>query len=318
MIGAIGSGPGASVLSPASPFSAAISGLFDLTFWISLAILVAVATAITWFIVRFRHRPGAPPPPQIHGHPSAELVLTGVPLLIVAVVFAVSLHAMTTADPATDGRTPEIVVIGHQWWWEVRYPGSGVVTANEIHIPAGRPVLVELRSADVIHDFWVPELARKIDMTPGAPRRIWLSADSAGIFGGACAEFCGTEHAWMRIRVVADSAAAFQRWLASNAQPQPAAPSDSLVARGRAVFATRSCGACHTGPDGDGGGTDAGPDLAHLRLRATLGAGALDNTPANLVRWIADPDAVKPGVLMPKVDLSSGDLAALVAYLERP
>lgn len=277
-----------------------------------------MAGSITWFVARYRHQPGAPPPPQIHGHPRAELVLTGVPLLIVAVVFAFSLRAMGKSDPAVGDRQPDIVVTGHQWWWEVRYPASGVVTANEIHIPAGRPVLLELRSADVIHDFWVPELARKIDLTPGAPRRIWLAADRPGVYAGTCAEFCGTEHAWMRILVVADSAAAYQQWIAASKAPESAQPTDSLLAQGRAVFTTRSCNACHTGPGDTPGGTDAGPDLAHLRLRATLGAGVLANTPANLVRWIVDPDAIKPGVLMPQVHLTSDQLAALVAWLERP
>ena len=172
--------------------------------WISLAIFVLVAGLVFYASWKFRARPDEPDPKQIFGSTRWEMAYFIPPMVLLAVIFGFTLHVMHTSDPPAQASGDDIVVVGHQWWWEVRYPKLGFTTANEVHIPAGKDIQFGFESADVIHDFWVPELGRKIDMIPGRHAKIWLAADHPGTFLGACAEFCGKEHAWMRIRVIAD------------------------------------------------------------------------------------------------------------------
>ncbi len=219
---------------------------------------------------------------------------------------------MRIADPTPD-RPPDLTVIAHQWWWEVRYPG-GAVAANEIHIPIQSNLLVRLDSADVIHDFWVPQLGPKMDVIPGHPNPVWIRADTPGEYLGACAEYCGAEHAWMRIRVEAQAPAEYETWLARQQLPAPA-PFPAAQVRGLQIFRQKTCINCHTikgvNPD-----TSVAPDLTHFAGRANIGTGVLNNTPAGLRLWLSDPQAVKPACHMPNFQLTPDEVNALAEYLE--
>jgi cytochrome c oxidase subunit 2 len=215
----------------------------------------------------------------------------------------------TTQAPAKSATRLTIVVTGHQWWWEARYPGTSAVTANEIHIPVRTPVRVEVRTADVIHSFWVPRLNRTIDAMPGRRNAIELYADAVGRYRGQCDEFCGLQHAHMAFYVVADPPNVFRRWLASESKPAAAS------GPGRSVFMHASCANCHTirGTQASG---DVGPDLTHLQSRSTIGALTLPNTRADLSEWITDSQHEKPGNQMPDMRLQGTQLNALLDYLE--
>lgn len=302
------------VFSPASPFAHAISGLFFLTLVIGGIIFAIVTGLVVYISLRFRATPENQAPRPEFGQFKFEIAWTVASLLVVSTLFGFTLHTMRTANPNVGNQEPDLVVIGHQWWWEVRYPSSGVVTANEIHIPAGRRLLVRLESADVIHDFWVPRLARKMDMIPGHPNQMWLKADSPGVYLGACAEFCGVEHAWMRLRVIASPPNVFDQWQ----RRQLDVSSSTLVgqaAHGKELFQQLTCSSCHT-IRGTSADARLAPDLTHVASRHTLGAGVLENTPSNLTSWLANPQAIKSGSYMPNLHLSRDQVNALVAYLE--
>lgn len=238
------------------------------------------------------------------------------PLVALVVVFIVanfSVASVTGApDPGSTAMT--IVVTGNQWFWDVRYPGtSGAVTANEIHIPVRTRVNTVLRTDDVIHSFWMPQLNRKADMIPGHPNRILLYADRPGVYRGQCAEFCGLQHANMAMTVVAEPRARFRAWLANMARPRPA-PAGPKQRRGEQVFLAQRCSSCHTIRGTRARGT-IGPDLTHLATRSTLAAQTVPNTAPWLARWISDPQRIKPGTKMPALDLSAAEVRSLVAYL---
>jgi len=220
----------------------------------------------------------------------------------------------STAAPKTGSTRLTVQVIGHQWWWEARYPGSGVVTANEIHIPAGERVLVVATTEDIIHSFWVPELNRKIDMIPGQRNEVLLDAEHPGVYRGQCAEFCGLQHANMSFLVYADAPEAFRAWLAVQHRPA-VAPSTALARRGRDVFLSEPCVDCHQ-IRGTSAGGQVGPDLTHVAGRHTLAANTIPNAGPDLARWIRDPQHVKPGNRMPAVRLPPDELRAIVAYLQ--
>ena len=302
------------VLSPASPQAHAISLLFVYMLVIAAIILTVVAGLVVYIVIRYRGRPGDAEPRQISGNRTLEIIWTAIPLAIVTSLVVFTIHTMRVVDPAAGRRKPDLVIIAHQWWWEIHYPGSGVVTANEVHMPVGEHWLVQVESADVIHDFWVPRLGRKIDAIPGHPNHIWLQVDVPDTYLGSCAEYCGAGHAWMRIRVIAQTPEAFAAWEKQQlAIPPPPATSEAVA--GEKLFLDHTCANCHTIAGTPAHGT-IGPDLTHLAGRETLAAGALTNTPDNLARWLRDPDAVKPGAHMPNLDLSSGQIKELVAYLE--
>jgi cytochrome c oxidase subunit II len=311
MGGGIPSG-GQSVFAPSSPFAAPIAELFTQTLWVCAVIGFGVAAAIVYSLVAFRARPDGDEPPQGTGNRRLETLWTVVPAGIVAGLFVMTLNTMARSDPSGDPE-PAITIVGHQWWWEARYP-SGVVTANEIHIPVGRPLYLRLESADVIHDFWVPQLARKMDAVPGHPNFFWLSADAPGAYGGACAEYCGTQHAWMRLLVLAEPAAEFDSWQRAQLAPaQP--PSDGPPSRGEQVFRNEACGNCHA-VAGRGFDGRVAPDLTHLASRETLGAGVANQTPQELRAWLHDPQTVKPGCRMPDFKLTDSEVSDLLAFLE--
>jgi cytochrome c oxidase subunit 2 len=238
------------------------------------------------------------------------------PLILLSALFVISdiFIIQTTQAPAATGTSLTIRVIGHQWWWEARYPGSAAVTANEIHIPVRTPVRVEVRTADVIHSFWVPQLNRTIDTIPGKTNAIELYADRVGRYRGQCDEFCGLQHAHMAFYVFADPPAVFRRWLAHQARPATP-PSQAEARRGEQVFMSGPCSTCHTirGTPATG---YTGPDLTHVGSRTTLASLAIPNRREDLAHWITDSQDVKPGNQMPNVDLSPRRLRELVTYLE--
>jgi cytochrome c oxidase subunit 2 len=301
-----------SPFDPRSPEARAIAQLFDQTLVVCAVIGVLVAVLLLICVVRFRASVRPAEPPQVHGHKMLEFAWTLLPLAIVIGLFVLTARAMAASDPPAN-REPDLVVVGHQWWWEARYP-SGAVTANEIHIPAGKDLLVRVESADVIHDFWVPQLGRKIDATPGHPTHVWLQAEAPGTYAGACAEYCGSEHAWMRIVVVAQAQAEFDAW-ERHEHAQALAPPDGAPMHGASLFVNKTCVKCHA-IAGLGEQVQVAPDLTHLAERHTLGAGVIANDPANLARWLRDPQGVKPGSHMPDLNLTDDEVNDLVAYFE--
>jgi len=301
------------VFNPASPEGKAISDLFLAVLVICGVILAMISGLVAYSLVRSRARPGAGEPRQVFGNRRLEVIWTVVPFLVLVWIFALTVQAMRISDPAAV-QSPDLTVIGHQWWWEIRYAKSGVVTANEIHIPFGERWLVRLESADVIHDFWAPQLARKMDIIPGVTNHIWLQADKPGSYLGACAEYCGAEHAWMRFLVIAEPPGEFAAWATHQAQSAPA-PATGPQERGRQLFVQMTCVNCHP-IRGVATLVDAAPDLTHLASRRTLGAGVLQNTPAELTRWLKNPQAIKPDCKMPNLNLTDAQVHDLVSFFE--
>jgi cytochrome c oxidase subunit 2 len=309
-------------LAPASHQSQDIATLF---WWMTGVSVVGLAVVIGLLLLAWKRSGRRGAAADTHGSKPGErvgwyvVVIGGVavPILLITALFVVAnlFVIKTTEAPAANSTKRTILVIGHQWWWEVRYPGTSAVTANEIHIPVRTPVRLEVRTADVIHSFWVPELNRKIDTLPGTTNAIELYADAVGRYRGQCAEFCGLQHAHMGFYVFVDPAARFRAWLA-NARSDARAPVTATQRRGQQVFLAQGCASCHTIRGTSARGT-VGPDLTHVASRSTLGALVIPDTPAELKAWIADPQHVKPGDRMPEQGLASSDLAAVVAYLER-
>ena len=313
-----------SMLDPSSGAGRRVAGLWWLLFWISVVAVAVVVGMIAVAIAR-RHRPaeatagdGDDGDDDIDRSPVAWgdrfVVLSGIVVTgaVLAVSFVVSLFVLNDLAAPAERRPLKVEVVAHTWWWEVRYPG-GAVTANEIHIPVGEPVEVRLRTADVIHSFWVPELQVKQDLVPGMDNHLSLEADHAGRFRGQCAEYCGLQHAHMVFFVQAQPPAEFQEWL--TAQGRPAAePTSALARQGRNTFEGSSCAGCHTirGTTADG---ELGPDLTHLAGRETIGAGIERLDPDTLARWIANAQDAKPGAAMPPTELTPAEVDAVVAYL---
>jgi len=303
---------------PQSPLGLDSSNLFHVALIISTLIVLGVGGVVLYSIFRFRGRPGEEAPQQDFGNRRLEIAWTVAPALLLAIITFFTIPALARIEVdtsrAADGSEPAFVhVIGHQWWWEVRYPQTGAATANEIHIPTGQRLLVQLDSNDVVHDLWVPQLTPKEDLNPGNTNWMWLQADKPGTYLGACAEYCGTQHAWMLIRVVAQPQAEFNTWLQQISAPAAAATGDA--ARGAQVFQQRTCVSCHS-LDPRVSNALAGPNLAHFGSRQILGSGVLTNTPANVRTWLQNPQAVKPGNHMPNLRLSDQELNDLTAYME--
>jgi len=307
-----GCGNDQDALAPKSHASTDIANLFWWMMgvaWGGLLLVVAMMVFAWW---RAHKRPG-------HGEKEHEklgfaIVVGGgvvTPIVLIAALFVISdiFVIQTTQAPAKNATRLTVDVTGHQWWWEVRYPGTTAVTANEIHIPVRTPVRVNVSTADVIHSFWVPRLNRTIDAMPGRVNSIELYADAVGRYRGQCDEFCGLQHAHMAFYVFADPPAVFQRWLAHESKPATAGGA------GKAVFMSSSCANCHTirGTQATG---PVGPDLTHLQSRTTIGALALPNTPADLREWVTDSQHVKPGNQMPNMRLQGAQLDSLLTYLE--
>jgi cytochrome c oxidase subunit 2 len=305
-------------LLPKSDFGQDSHRLFSVILWVDVAIFAIVAGILVAAIVRFRERDPAAIPPQVRGNPRLELTWTILPALVLAVIAFQTVPAIFRSQAAPAADALRVRVIGHQWWWEFAYPTLGVKTASDLYLPAGKPVFLELTSVDVIHAFWVPQLGGKRDTVPGQRNRILLTPSTPGEYPGQCAEFCGESHAHMRHWAVVLPPADFDAWVARQKAPPPEPAEGSPAARGRAVFLAKPCVGCHAIQGVAAGGL--GPDLTHFGSRKTIAGGML--TPRDpgafgrdLARWLKDPPAVKPGSLMPNLQLSDAEVAALVAYL---
>jgi cytochrome c oxidase subunit II len=308
-----------SIFSPVSTPAFEIREVSFLVLAIVTVIFVVVAGLTVYAIVRYRRRPGddGREPPQVYGSTQIELAWTVVPFLIVIVLFLTTARYIFAIERhQAPPEALEVTVVGNQWWWEIRYPGLGIVTANELHVPVSdparpTPTFITLESADVVHSFWVPQLAGKTDVIPGQRNRTWIDPRTPGTYVGQCAEFCGLQHAGMLLTVTVHPKDEFARWVAA----QQAVAADVPAARaGRDVFTSVACVSCHTVRGTPANGV-FGPDLTHLMSRATLGAGVAPNTPDNLRAWVNDPASLKPGALMPAMKLSKNQLDQLVAYL---
>ncbi len=308
-----------SMFDPVSTPAFAIRELSYRVFGITGLIFVVVAGLAVYTLIRFRSRAGDErgEPPQIYGSTQIEIAWTVVPLIIVVVLFLVTARYIYGIERrAMPAGALEVTVVGHQWWWEIRYPGLGIVTANEIHVPVSdpagaTPTFLTLESVDVVHSFWVPQLAGKMDVVPNKTNRMWIDPRTPGTYVGQCAEYCGTQHAWMLLLVVVHPRDEFERWVAAQRAPAR----DEVAARaGYQLFHSLACINCHTVRGTPANGV-FGPDLTHLMSRRTIGAGAASNTPEALRAWVDDPAAIKPGALMPPMKLSSDELNHLTAYL---
>jgi cytochrome c oxidase subunit 2 len=302
-----------SPFNPNSPLAAITTNLFIFILVIAGIIFIIVASVLVYSIIRYRSSGEDQEPPQTFGNTNLEILWTVLPVLTLAIIFGYMLRVMGVTLPNTTSN-PDMIVTGHQWWWEIHYPPSGVVTANEFHLLSGKKYLVRLESADVIHDLWIPELGTKMDLVPGRTNYMYLEGDKTGVFLGTCAEFCGAQHAWMRVRAYVDSSEAYDAWIKDQQQPAKS-PSGELTTQGAQLFQTLPCQSCHT-IQGTNAKGDVGPDLTHLASRQTLAAGVLENNPDNLVKWLRDPQAVKPGNHMPNLGLTDQQIKQLVAYLE--
>ena len=311
-----------SVLNPFGPQSDRVAGLFWVMLAVAAAVCLAVYIALAWASLRKRPASAGAELALDADHERRMGRVVGGLVALTAVILVGFLVADFSVGRAMTSKPAEqplvIEVVGHQWWWEVNYEDSvasrRVTTANEIHVPVGRPIVLQMTSRDVIHSFWVPNLVGKRDLTPGHGSSLWFRADSAGVYGGQCAEFCGHQHAKMSIKVFAEPDYVFRKWY-ENQLASHTTPADSLQRRGQEVFLTNSCALCHTISGTPSGGRN-GPTLSHLATRTTLAAGSIPNTRGNLAGWIVDPQGIKPGVKMPSNQLSSADLQALLAYLE--
>lgn len=301
-----------SVFNPASPEATELLWLWNVCMWVCGFVLAAVALPILYIMVRYRWRDNHEPP-QIAGNKKLEIIWTVIPLALVGLLFVLSITTARAVDHPIR-REPDIIVTGHQWWWEVGYPGANAITANEIHVPVGQEMLIGIEAADVIHDFWVPRLGRKVDAIPGRRNFVWIRADKAGDYQGACAEYCGAQHAWMRFRVVAQEPAAYDSWL--NAQAASAVgPVGGDGKLGQTRFGELTCANCHN-IRGINAQKQYAPDLTHIASRTMLAAERIENTPENLKDWLRQPNIIKPNCEMPNLKLSANDLTLLTAFLE--
>jgi cytochrome c oxidase subunit 2 len=308
------------IFAPASTPANIIFGLSLFVLAVTAVIFVVVGSLLVYSVVKFRGQAAdaGREPPQVYGSTQIELAWTVIPVLIVAVLFLATarvIHAIQ--DAPKPAAALDVTVVGHQFWWEFRYPKLGIVTANELHIPASdpahpTPTFLKLLSADTDHSFWIPKLGGKTDLIPNHVNEIWLDPPHPGVYLGQCAQYCGTQHAKMLLRVSVDRPSDFRDWVSAQ---QQAAVQNPRVSTGKHVFETTACINCHA-VKGTAANGRFGPDLSHLMSRNTLASGAAGNTPANLRLWIQNPDAIKPGSLMPAMKLNDADLDAVTAYLE--
>ncbi|MES2124813.1 MAG: cytochrome c oxidase subunit II [Gemmatimonadota bacterium] len=344
-----------STLAPKGDYAEMVDGLFMKTVYLATIVFVIVEGALLFAIFKFRGKPTDPAPEQSHGNTLVEIIWTVIPAVVLAIVAVPTVQTIfaTAKVPttSTDGQTPmKVEVIGHQWWWEFRYPELGITTANELHVPVGRTIDLRMKSFDVIHSFWIPQFAGKRDVFPNRETRLWFTAKATGAYPGACAEFCGLQHGRMDFYVMADTPEQFATWtanrmadtmLAATGLPKPAPKPDTAaangavpaaaavvalpdtmdpalatqVAEGMQLFQTKGCIGCHTSSAMSPMKGMVGPNLSGIGSRSHIAAGWLPNTDENLKRWLHDPQAVKKGVGMIIPPLTDVEVNALVAYL---
>lgn len=306
-----------STLEPKSNAAREIADLWWFMLIVATVVFAIVIALVFLAILRRRGRLGDRIAGRLGGNWLLAVGGVGVPIVILAVVFALTMATLPATAPSTqaEGGGVEIEVTARQWFWDVAYPEQEVVTANEIHVPVGEPVTVTVASTDVIHSFWVPQLNRKIDAIPGRENELSFTADEPGTYRGLCAEFCGLQHANMGFLVIAEAPDDFAAWIDDQQQPA-AAPATAPQRRGEEVFMSKGCASCHTiaGTPADG---NVGPDLTHLATRQTIAAATLENDRGELGGWVLDPQHIKAGAKMPGTDLSGPELQALLDYLQR-
>lgn len=299
-----------STLQSSSRQAEEINRITHYFFWAAGFILLVVTVLTFLFLHRFREKKSSAAPLRTLSR-KWEIAMIGIPSLLVVVFFYLSIKTMSMVLPAAENKTPNVIITGHQWWWDVKYPSANVITANEIHLPVGKTILMRLLSADVVHDWWVPQFGNKMDMVPGNENYLWVTIKEPGVYYGTCSEFCGAQHAHMLIRVVAEEESRYQQWLESR-QSASAANLSSL--QGAQLFMQRTCSNCHRIAGTPAVGV-AGPDLTHIGSRETLLAGMMVNNEENLTRWIQHPQQIKPGAHMPDFLLSGDEAKAIAAYL---
>ena len=302
------------IFDAASEGSKALQNLYTGFLLAAGGVLALVIILTVYISLRFKERPNSIEPRQVAGNKKLEWAMVGVPFSLVVIFFLWSLNTVKIVMPPIGDHPPDIIITGHQWWWEAFYPGKNIFTANEIHILAGKPVLFQFKAGDVIHDWWVPSFGAKMDMIPGINNYLWTTILKPGLYDGACSEFCGQQHAWMRIRVVAQDSTNYANWL--SLQSSAADTAGPIEKTGAALFQEASCSSCHTIRGTNSNGLQ-GPDLTHFASRHTMLAGMLLNNAENLERWLNDPQLVKPGAKMPRFIFGKDSVQALVAYLEK-
>lgn len=304
-----------STISPVSDFGWAIQNVYKQIFWWSAGIFVVVESLLLIAIFRFRVKEGShEKPEQVHGNMPLEIAWTIVPAIILVFIAVPTIRTIFAVSAPAPPNAIRVKVTGQQWFWHFEYPDLGVRTANEMHVPVGRPVEVQLYAADIIHSFWVPRVGGKRDVVPGRTNRQVFTVQKPGLYHGQCAEFCGVSHALMRFDLVAEDPASFDRWVAlQKAIPAPAA--DAKIKAGATAFLTAGCIACHR-IQGTAAQAVIGPELTHVASRTKIVSGILDNTPENMAMWIRNPQAVKTGAKMPNLKLKQGQIELLVAYLQ--
>jgi cytochrome c oxidase subunit 2 len=304
--------PSPTFLNPASPIAEHQANLFWIILIMALVVFVLVEGALILILVRDRKRPNDEALPiQIYGSNRLEIIWTTIPVLLVIALFIMTVQtSKAIAAPVAAKGQLVVHVVGHRWWWEFDYPDLGIVTANELHIPAGTPVQIALESVDVIHSFWVPQLSGKTDVIPGQNNSMWIQGDTPGVFLGQCAEFCGTEHALMRFKVFVDSPADFDAWVANQQQPayQPQTADEQAAVK----TINTVCASCHSLDPSVGKTT--GPNLAHLFSRTSFAGGTFDLNENNIHQWLVERDKMKPGNDM-NITLTSKEIDELMTYL---
>jgi cytochrome c oxidase subunit 2 len=310
-------------LNPVSGPAHTVNRLWWIMFGMAVGIQALITILVIAAIIRFRSRPGdTRVPAQVHGNTRIEVAWTIAPAMVLVVLLVLTLTTMIDIAQPKDV-TMRVTVTGHQWWWEFEYQGQNVVTGNELHIPINTPVHFDLRSADVIHSFWVPNLGGKRDAIPGHDNSLWLESNQTGTFRGECTEFCGAEHANMNFIVVVQTQDDFNSWLRGQQQPAMSVTTGlspeqiALVNQGAQTILTQACAGCHTIrglPNYEVG--KVGPDLTHVGSREYLAAGTIENTPENMARWIRNPQDIKPDTKMPTLGLDDQTIAQITAYLQ--
>jgi cytochrome c oxidase subunit 2 len=302
------------VFHPTTPQAEAIVKLFYFDLIIAAVIFLTVTTLVITAIFRYRRRPGDPEPYQNPGNVKLETMWTVIPGLILLALLVATGRTMYIVNPPVGTRTPDASVLAHQWWWEYQYPRSGVITANEMHMVAGSNWLLEVKSADVIHNFWVPGLGSKMDAVPGMVNYLWIQPHQAGTYLGTCAEFCGEQHALMGIRVIVQSPEEFAQWEQSQLRV-PGPPTSEAAIRGAKLFEQNTCVNCHR-IAGTKANSRVGPDLTHLATRQTIASAIYENTRTNLTRWIQNPQEMKEDNHMPNTYLTEAQAQDIAVYLE--
>jgi cytochrome c oxidase subunit II len=306
-------------LQPRGDFARIADDLLDTTVRWAFVVFVLVEGILIYAIFRFRGKPNDPEPHQTHGNTTVEIIWTVVPALILAAIAVPTVRAIfqTNAPPGKDALTIEVV--GHQWWWEFRYPEYNLTTANEMHVPLGRTVALRMGSADVLHSFWVPQFAAKRDVFANRETRMWFKAEVEGEYPGQCGEYCGIQHGRMAHRIRAHKPEEFRAWVAHmqtlGPQAKPAGAKSAAYVAGEKLWTAKGCLACHALNAVDAPKGMVGPNLANVGARSYLAAGTLKNTDENMARWIRDPQAIKKGVLMPNLGVTEEEARALVAFL---